>query len=62
MTLNTSDIAAYIVELSERIPAKDRTLGYLGSAVERKFPGLSIDQFRAAQEIAAARLKASGRA
>jgi hypothetical protein len=61
MTHNTTDIAAYIVELTERTPAKDRTIGYLESAVERKFPGLDVDQLHAAQEIAAATLKASGR-
>jgi hypothetical protein len=54
-------VAAYIVELTQRTPAKDRTLGYLDSAVERKFPGLGIDQFQAAQEIAVAKLKAAGR-
>ncbi|WMT71105.1 hypothetical protein [Bradyrhizobium sp. Ash2021] len=59
MTHNTADIAAYIVELTE--PAKDRTMGYLESAIERKFPGLDIDQLHAAQEIAAAALKAAER-
>ena len=61
MTHDTADIAAYIVELTERTPAKDRTMGYFDSAIERKFPGLSIEQLHAAQEIAAATLKAAGR-
>jgi hypothetical protein len=56
----TGDIAAYIVELFQRTPEKDRTLGNLDSAVEQKFPGLGTDQFNDAQEVAAAALKASG--
>jgi hypothetical protein len=60
-THKTDEIASYIVELVERTPAKDRTLGYLDSAVERKFPGLATDQFNDAQEMAAAALKATGR-
>jgi hypothetical protein len=63
MTHSTADIAAYIVELFERTPTKDRTLGYLDNAVELKFPGLGTDQFNYAQEkeMASATLKATGR-
>ncbi|WP_426433861.1 hypothetical protein [Bradyrhizobium genosp. P] len=46
MPHNTADIAAYIVELTERTPAKDRTMEYFDSAVERKFPGLDLDQLQ----------------
>jgi hypothetical protein len=59
MKHQTGDIAAYIVELFERTPIKDRTLGYLDSSVERKFPGLSVEEFNAAQEIAAGIVKAT---
>ena len=61
MKHNTADITAYIAELMERTPAKDRTMEYFDGAVERKFPGIDLDQLRAAQEIAAATLKAAGR-
>jgi hypothetical protein len=37
----TGDIAAYIVELFQRTPEKDRTRGNLDSAGEQKFPGLA---------------------
>jgi hypothetical protein len=56
----TGDIAAYIVELFQRTPERDRTLGNLDGAVEQKFPGVGTDQFNDAQEMAAAALKASG--
>jgi hypothetical protein len=58
MTHDTAAIAAYIVELFERTPIKDRTLGYLDSSIERKFPGLSVEEFDAAQELAATIVKA----
>jgi hypothetical protein len=61
MTHNTADIAAYIIELTECTPANDLTVGYFESAVERKFPGLDIDQLDAAREIAVATMKAAGR-
>jgi hypothetical protein len=61
MTYNTADIAAFIVELTERTPAKYRTMQMFDVAVERKFPCLDIEQLHAAQEIAAATLKAAGR-
>jgi hypothetical protein len=56
----TGDVAAYIVELFQRAPAQDRTLGSLDRAVEQKFPSLSTHQYNDAQEMAAAALKASG--
>lgn len=56
----TGDIAAYTVELFQRTPERDRTLGNLDGAVEQKFPGVGTDQFNDAQEMAAAALKASG--
>jgi hypothetical protein len=58
MTHKTADIAAYIVELTERTPMKNLTVGFFESAVERKFPGLGIDQLDAARKIAVATMKA----
>ena len=54
MTHDTDDIAAFIVDLTERTPAKDRTVQIFDVAVERKFPGIDIDQLYAAHDIAAA--------
>ena len=53
------EVASFIVELTERTPARDRSIAMFNAAVERKFPGLDIDQLRAAQEIAATTLKAT---
>jgi hypothetical protein len=53
MTHNTADIAAFIVELTERTPEKDLTMGYLENTVEHKFPGLDVEQLHAAQKIVA---------
>jgi hypothetical protein len=61
MTYDTDDIAAFIVDLTERTPAKDRTVQIFDVAVERKFPGIDIDQLYAAHDIAAAILKARTR-
>jgi hypothetical protein len=58
MEHNTAEIAAFIVELTERTPMKDRTVAMYVAAVQRKFPGLDDDQLLAAQEIAAAALMA----
>ena len=58
MEHNTAEIAAFIVELTERTPMKDRTVAMYVAAVQRKFPGLDDDQPLAAQEIAAAALMA----
>jgi hypothetical protein len=58
MTHDTADIAAFIVELTERTPPRDRTMQMFDVAVERKFPGVDIDQLYAAHDIAAATLKA----
>jgi hypothetical protein len=60
MIHNTDDIDAFIVELTERTPAKDRTTGYLESAIERKFPGVDTEQLYATHDIAAETLKATG--
>jgi hypothetical protein len=38
---------AFIVELTERTPENDLTMGYLESAVEHKFPGLDVEQLHA---------------
>ena len=51
MTYNTADIAAYIVELTERTPINNLTVGYFESAVERKFPGLGIEQLHVAERV-----------
>lgn len=53
----TAEIAAFIVELTERIPARDRTPECFAVAIERKFPGVDDDQLHEAQEIAATQLK-----
>jgi hypothetical protein len=53
------EVASFIVELTERTPARDRSIAMFNAAVERKFPGLDIDQLHAAQEIAATTLKAT---
>ena len=58
MEHNTVEIAAFIVEMTERTPMKDRTVAMYVAAVQRKFPGLDDDQLLAAQEIAAATLMA----
>jgi hypothetical protein len=58
MTHDTTDIAAFIVELTERTPAKERTMQMFDLAVDRKFPGVDVDQLYAAHEIAAASMKA----
>ena len=58
MEHNTAEIAAFIVEMTERTPMKDRTVAMYVAAVQRKFPGLDDDQLLAAQEIAAATLMA----
>jgi hypothetical protein len=47
--------------LTQRTPMKDRTVEMYVVAVQHKFPGLDDDQLLAAQEIAAATLKATGR-
>lgn len=46
----TADIAAFIVKLSERTPARDRTAECIAYAVARKFPGVDDDQLRKAQD------------
>jgi hypothetical protein len=61
MKHDTADIAAFIVELTERTPEKDLTMGYLESAVEHKFPGLDDEQLHAAQMIVAAATLKAGR-
>jgi hypothetical protein len=61
MTHDTNDIAAFLVDLMERTPAKDRTLQIFDVAVEREFPGVDIDQIYAAHDIAAAALKTTRR-
>ena len=61
MTHDTDDIAAFIVDLTERTPAKHRTVQIFDVAVEREFPGIDIDQPYAAHDIAAAILKARTR-
>jgi hypothetical protein len=38
MTHNTADIAAYSIELTERTPVKDLTIGFFESTVEHRFP------------------------
>ena len=53
----TADIAAFIVELTERIPARDRTEECFKVAIARKFPDVEDDQLHEAQEIAATQLK-----
>jgi hypothetical protein len=58
MTHDTADIAAFIVELTERTPAKERTMQMFDLAVDRKFPDVDVDQLYAAHEIAAASMKA----
>ena len=58
MTHDTADIAAFIVELTGRTPAKKRTMQMFDLAVDRKFPGVDVDQLYAAHEIAAASMKA----
>jgi hypothetical protein len=61
VTHDTDDIAAFIVDLMERTPAKDRTVQILDVAVEREFPGVDIDQLYAAHDVAATTLKARTR-
>jgi hypothetical protein len=58
---NTVEVAEFIVELTQRTPIKDRTVEMYVVAVQQKFPGLDDDQLLAAQEIASATLKATGR-
>ena len=58
---NTVEVAEFIVELTQRTPMKDRTVEMYVVAVQHKFPGLDDDQLLAAQEIAAATFKATGR-
>jgi hypothetical protein len=57
MTHDTTDIAAFIVDLMKRTPAKDRTMQLFDVAVERKFPGVDLDQLYDAHDIAAVSLK-----
>ena len=56
----TADVAAFIVELMERTPARDRTAEYFDAAIARKFPGVEIEQLHQAQEIAMERLRRGG--
>jgi hypothetical protein len=53
MTHNTADIAAYSIELTERTPVKDLTMGFFESTVEHRSPGLGIDQLHAPRKIVA---------
>jgi hypothetical protein len=53
------EVTSFIVELTERTPARDRSIAMFNAAVERKFPGLDIDQLHAAQATAATILKAT---
>jgi hypothetical protein len=50
----TTDIAAFIVELTARTPAKDRSPECVAYAVERKFPGVDADQIDVAGALALA--------
>jgi hypothetical protein len=61
MKYDTNDIAAFIVEMTERTPELDRTMRMFDAAVGHKFPGVDIDQLYAAYHIATATLKAAGR-
>ena len=56
MTHDTADIAAFIVELTERTPAQERSVQMFDLVVDRKFPGVDADQLYAAYEIAAAKV------
>jgi hypothetical protein len=57
----TDDIAAFIVDLTQRTPAKHRTVQTFDVAVEREFPGIDIDQLYAAHDVAGAVLRARTR-
>jgi hypothetical protein len=48
----TADIAAFLAELTKRTPAQYRTMENFVFAIERKFPGIDLDQLREAQRIA----------
>jgi hypothetical protein len=61
MTHDTHEIATFIVDLTERTRAKDRTVQIFDVAVEREFPGIDIDQLYAAHDIAATILRARKR-
>ena len=61
ITHNTVDIAVFIVQLAERTPIKELTVRYFESAVDRKFPGLDLDQLHAARKLAVETMKAAGR-
>jgi hypothetical protein len=58
MKHDTAEIAVYIVKLTECTPIKNLTVRYYESAVDRKFPGLDIDQLCAARVIAIETMKA----
>jgi hypothetical protein len=61
MTHDTDDIAAFIVEMAKRMPAKHRTMQMFDAAVEHKFPGVDADQLYAAHDIAMATLRPTPR-